>query len=1391
MRGNIMKTKTKNVTYLAQLFAVVVSLLLAFSVPAEEDRIWESLGPKVITSGQVSGITDGEVVGAIVSVAPHPSDADVLFIGSVNGGIWRTTNATASLPTWEDVSGDLPSFSIGTVTYDVGDSSNQTLLVGAGRYSSLGRVGGSPQFGIYRSTNGGDDWVDIDGTALDGRHINAIAANGNLVLVSTGGSVAGPGLFLGQNVSGTWQWTQLSGRTPSSGLGTVLPAGTTYEVVADPTTANRYYTLNRSGVYRVTLPASAPEDTIWTKVSTAAIDTQMLSASHGRLSIGPGGEVFVAMNTSGTVLANFWRSADGSTGWQVLDTPISNGFGNWFLALAADPSDGNIAYVAGGGSGSDFRVDASLASGSQTSRITTTGTASNSRPHADVRDLRFDANGDLIEGSDGGVYRQTNPTDATGDWLSQNGNLVITEIHNISWDAVSHVAMAGVQDNGTNIQNDFVRDRWLNIHGGDGGDAAIDDTGSAVQSERYTSSQNLGGLTRRSYDQNNVQLATNAAPMTPPTCTGGTPCFTIGGQFTTPVAINRVNSIRLVVGGNNGVFESIDQGQNSVQLLSSTGTPVPGVNGFRWQDAIAVGADENADALYVGSSDDIWVRTAGGFGGAMTQTDPSATRNNSIADVIIDPNNDQSAFAFDDGGAVFWTNDAGANWTNISGNLATVTTAALRSIAYSTSNIDGAVIVGTNNGIFYARGDGSSMNDAAGLPIPFTDWVALGVGLPPVPIYDLEYDPEDEIVVAGSLGRGAWALNMEERDTIDVVLVLDKSGSMGDPACSGCDNKMVVLQDAAELFIQTWQMLSDADDRVAAVYFDSTVDTFSNTSGDQLVTLTSSGDDVIAYIRSQSDGGSTAMGGGTQTAINILTDDSRPRSLIVFTDGMQNLDPMIELDGGVYEIKNTGTFSSGVPQTSPPTQLNTALDITVNTIGVGVTGSYEAELNAISGGTGGLHKSTTNADADLRRFYVEQLVDILRDASPQLIDYRYAAVNEGKIDKQSFGISVGAKKVVFAISWDHRDTERLPVSVFKDGKNITKLATERRRGKFYDVISFNTAPQQNAASSSAFLSSDGEWEIRINGSNNLDYEVAALADHSLLDYEFETTPRVLRAGESTELASEVQLNGLPYGNGVSVRAEILIPQNSIATAASLTATPQGIGPKNGETKAEAKLRYLFLNDKDFLNKISKRQTVKTLSRTSGGRFSAPFSETSVAGTYKVSFLIEGNGLRTGKFERREERFFTVSPGPYKKGSSTIRTVDVTIVGGNTTITLRIRPQDIHGNFLGADQKNLIGVHVDGAVQSDVVTDIGEGWYELIFTSPAVEPEIQILIGDAVVATGKANEIDVSERPPIVTERPSEIEDEASCFDQFFWLYCLIALIFLVLLLWMIMRLVKK
>src|SRR5262249_23920084 len=51
-------------------------------------------GPGPIVGGLVEGLST--VTGAVEAIATDPHNADVVFVGAVNGGVWKTTNATAA-----------------------------------------------------------------------------------------------------------------------------------------------------------------------------------------------------------------------------------------------------------------------------------------------------------------------------------------------------------------------------------------------------------------------------------------------------------------------------------------------------------------------------------------------------------------------------------------------------------------------------------------------------------------------------------------------------------------------------------------------------------------------------------------------------------------------------------------------------------------------------------------------------------------------------------------------------------------------------------------------------------------------------------------------------------------------------------------------------------------------------------------------------------------------------------------------------------------------------------------------------------------------------------------------------------------------------------------------
>ncbi|MCA9008243.1 MAG: hypothetical protein KDB01_00780, partial [Planctomycetaceae bacterium] len=364
------------------------------------------------------------------------------------------------------------------------------------------------------------------------------------------------------------------------------------------------------------------------------------------------------------------------------------------------------------------------------------GTANSSEPHADSREMAFDANGNLIEVDDGGVYRRTNPQTNTGDWFSMIGNLQVTESHDVAYDTISNIILSGNQDTGSTEQISSGSRTWMSISTGDGGDVAVDNItlASSNQSIRYSSFQNLQQFQRRIVDINNNVVSTVFPALS---VTGNSPEFE--PLFDTPVILNSVDPTRLILGGNNGLYESTDQGDTITRVTSAAIPPDLTSNPIAYGGRS--GGVDNPDVIYAGANDgNIHIRTT--TGGAFTSTDPDAASDDEILDVRLDPDRWQTAFAVDTN-QVFMTSTTGASWTDITGNLPTGSV--LRSLEFINATFD-AVVVGTNLGVF------------ASLITTLGTWIPYGSGLPNVPVWDMDYDSADDLLVIGTLGRGVWTL---------------------------------------------------------------------------------------------------------------------------------------------------------------------------------------------------------------------------------------------------------------------------------------------------------------------------------------------------------------------------------------------------------------------------------------------------------------------------------------------------------------------------------------------------------------------------------------------------------------------------------------------------------
>ena len=139
------------------------------------DRLPQPAGTPVVEHKWVSigpfgtPITNGDLIaGQVNAVAVHPGDADLVYAGSAEGGVWKSTDGGGS---WSPVtdgalvrdlsSGDRKgTLSIGALAVDGADPSAYAVYVGTGDPNQACCNYG-PNLGVFRSIDGGATWTPL------------------------------------------------------------------------------------------------------------------------------------------------------------------------------------------------------------------------------------------------------------------------------------------------------------------------------------------------------------------------------------------------------------------------------------------------------------------------------------------------------------------------------------------------------------------------------------------------------------------------------------------------------------------------------------------------------------------------------------------------------------------------------------------------------------------------------------------------------------------------------------------------------------------------------------------------------------------------------------------------------------------------------------------------------------------------------------------------------------------------------------------------------------------------------------------------------------------------------------------------------------------------------
>jgi photosystem II stability/assembly factor-like uncharacterized protein len=289
--------------------------------------------------------------GRAVSVVGVPGDSTTFYFGSVNGGIWKTTDAGV---VWTPIFDGQSVASIGALA--VAPSDPKIIYAGTGE-SDI-REDLSSGNGVYRSTDGGATWNHVG--LEDTRQISRIVIdpqNPNVVYVGALGHAFGPSEQRGvyKSVDGGEHWTRvldlgseigISDLAMCSAAPQILFAGA-WDVRRPPWSAYAPFDGPGSGIYR-----SQDGGKTWARLKGNGLP----EGDWGRVGVdvAPDGKhayaLIVLQNEMQTQTqarkSGLYRSEDEGNTWVLANSASALTSRGWYFnRITIDPHNPDVVYI--------------------------------------------------------------------------------------------------------------------------------------------------------------------------------------------------------------------------------------------------------------------------------------------------------------------------------------------------------------------------------------------------------------------------------------------------------------------------------------------------------------------------------------------------------------------------------------------------------------------------------------------------------------------------------------------------------------------------------------------------------------------------------------------------------------------------------------------------------------------------------------------------------------------------------------------------------------------------------------------------------------------------------------------------------------------------------------
>lgn len=652
--------------------------------------------------------------GRINVVTLHPDNEEIIFVGNSSGGVFKSSDGGQN---WNPIADDLESLAIADIVF--APSNSEIMYVGTGDPNISGTP--HPGKGVYKSTDGGESWVNIG--LQEGSIVSKIAVHPTDPDIVYVGMMGLPfernndrGLY--KTIDGGATWQQVLFLSDEAGI---------TDLRMNPENPDILYAAGWNRIRNNQESLVTGDFARVFKSTDGGANWEMLT---GGLPQTPQSRIGLEMSTSNPdrlwaivvselfEVEGLYRTDDGGENWSnIISNPIDlegilGGFGWYFGKVRVNPLDENEVSILG--------VDMWTTFDNGQSWEMTVPPWYFYEVHADKHDMVYAPSGAILLATDGGLYRTDNHF---ASWVDID-NIPNTQFYKVAIDPFQNqVYTGGAQDNGTTTGSYNALNDWIRDYGGDGFQCIYDPFDSELQ---YMETQ-----------YGNIVYSLD----------GFVDQFTFGideadrRNWSMPYEMSPFNNAEFITGTYRmyhmsdapfGIWEPISFDLTDGNIFGET---------FHTISAVAI--DKYAgEMFYAGTTDgNVWRGNAGGFWVNITGSLPDRY----VTSLNTSWENPQhvwvthSGYKDNDNTAhLHLSTNGGTTWEDITGDLPE------QPINHLEVLNDTILFIATDFGVYNTVDGGDH-------------WIRMGNNMPQIPVFDLEVDTAYHRLVAGTFARGIWS----------------------------------------------------------------------------------------------------------------------------------------------------------------------------------------------------------------------------------------------------------------------------------------------------------------------------------------------------------------------------------------------------------------------------------------------------------------------------------------------------------------------------------------------------------------------------------------------------------------------------------------------------------